>query len=231
MDSASLLLHLRDELNAFRACLDGDLSVPIEHCEGWTLHDLAEHLGSSNLWAAAAVTEQHGNHEPAPAPRDPAELVRWFDETSERLLKVLDTDPAASAWTFHPPHTVGFWQRRRALEALVHRWDAEHALGRARALDPELAGEGVAEVFDTMAPRQIARGRAHPPRSGLRLAATDIGASWTYGPGSPVATLAAPAEHLLLLLWGRMPRTSDAFSWSGDRQAGLAVLEAGTLTP
>ncbi|MGI5328418.1 hypothetical protein [Actinomadura nitritigenes] len=39
------------------------------------------------------------------------------------------------------------------LEALVHRWDAENALGNRRPLDPVLAGEGVAEVFDTMAPR------------------------------------------------------------------------------
>lgn len=230
MDSASLLRHLRDELDAFRACLDGDLSAPVEHCGEWSLHDLAEHLGGSNLWAAAAVTEQRGDQEPAPAPRDPAELVRWFEETSKTLLEVLDTDPAASAWTFHPPRTVGFWQRRRALETLVHRWDAEHALGRVRPLDPGLAGEGVAEVFDTMAPRQRERGRAQPPRSALRLEATDTGASWTYGPGTPSATLAAPAEQLLLLLWGRVPGTSEAFSWSGDRRAGLAAL-AGPLTP
>ncbi|MFI8848967.1 maleylpyruvate isomerase family mycothiol-dependent enzyme [Streptomyces sp. NPDC053499] len=230
MDSACLLLHLRGELDGFRACLDGDLSVSVEHCGEWTLYDLAEHLGSSNLWAAAAVTERRGDHKPPPAPRDPAELTRWFDEASETLLKVLDTDPATEAWTFHPPHTVGFWQRRRTLEALVHRWDAEHALGTTRPLDPELAGEGVAEVFDTLAPRQVARGRVHPPRSALRLEATDTGTSWTYGPGTPVATLAAPAEQLLLLLWGRMPRTSGIFDWTGDRRAGLATL-ADTPTP
>lgn len=141
MDSASLLHHLHDELDAFRACLDGDLSLPIEHCGGWTLHDLAEHLGSSNLWAAAAVTEQHGDHPATSAPRDPAELRQWFEGTSQTLLKALGRDPASRAWTFHPPHTVGFWQRRRALEALVHRWDAEHAQGGARPLDPVLAGK------------------------------------------------------------------------------------------
>ncbi len=202
MESPCLLRHLRDELDAFRDCLDGDLSVPVEHCGTWTLRDLAEHLGGSNLWAAAAVTEQHGGHEPGAAPRDRAGLVRWFEESARTLLDALDTDPEAGAWTFHPPATVGFWQRRRALETLVHRWDAEHALGRARPLDPLLAGEGVSEVFDTMAPRQVARGRAHPPSRALRLEATDTGAGWTYGPGTPAATLAAPAEQLLLLLWG-----------------------------
>ncbi|WP_326799466.1 maleylpyruvate isomerase family mycothiol-dependent enzyme [Streptomyces sp. NBC_01808] len=230
MDPDSLLQHLSDELDAFRACLDGDLSVPIEHCGEWTLRDLAEHLGSSNLWAAAAVTEQRGNYQATPAPRDPEGLVQWFEESSATLLKALDTDPSASAWTFHPPHTVGFWQRRRALEALVHRWDAENALGLTRSLDAILAGEGVAEVFDTMAPRQIARGRAHRPQRALRLHATDTGTSWVYGPGTAVATLAATAEQLVLLLWGRMRSSDAAFSWTGDQAAGLRIL-AGTLTP
>lgn len=230
MDSESLLQHLSNELDAFRACLDGDLSVLIEHCGEWTLRDLAEHLGSSNLWAAAAVTEQHGEHEATSAPRDPDEFLRWFEESSGTLLKTLDTDPSASAWTFHPPHTVGFWQRRRALEALVHRWDAENALGNRRPLDPVLAGEGVAEVFETMAPRQIARGRAQHPQHALRLHATDTGISWVYGPGTAVATLTATAEQLVLLLWGRMRSADAAYSWTGDQEAGLRIL-AGTLTP
>lgn len=56
------------------------------------------------------------------------------EENSTTLLMALDTDPNANAWTFHPPHTVGFWQRRRALKALIHRWDAENALGITRQL-------------------------------------------------------------------------------------------------
>ncbi|MEU1371767.1 maleylpyruvate isomerase family mycothiol-dependent enzyme, partial [Streptomyces sp. NPDC005803] len=43
-------------------------------------------------------------------------FLRWFEESSATLLTALRTDPSTSAWTFHPPHTVGFWQRRRALE-------------------------------------------------------------------------------------------------------------------
>ncbi|WP_245654501.1 maleylpyruvate isomerase family mycothiol-dependent enzyme [Streptomyces violens] len=122
----------------------------------------------------------------------------------------------------HPPHTVAFWRRRRALETLVHRWDAELALGTPGPLDTELAGDGVAEVFDTLAPRQIVRGRAAAPTYALRLYATDTGVSWTYGPGAPVATLAAPAERLLLTLWGRLP--ANGCAWEGDREAGMRML-------
>ncbi|MGW5548406.1 maleylpyruvate isomerase family mycothiol-dependent enzyme [Streptomyces sp. NPDC003998] len=230
MEPSFLLRHLRRELDAFRNCLDGNLDAHVEHCGDWTLLDLAEHLGGSNLWATAAVTEKRGDYEPAAAPRERAALIRWFDGASRALYAALDTDPSALAWTFHPPHTVGFWQRRRCMEALVHRWDAELALGIPHPLDALLAGEGVAEVFDTMAPRQIARGRTQPPEAALRLEATDTGASWTYGPGTPVAVLSAPAESLLLLLWRRMPLDGGMFAWDGDEQAGRRILE-GPLTP
>ena len=231
MDSASLLLHLRRELDGFRATLDDDLTAPVEHCGDWTLYDLANHLGSGNLWAATAVTESHGDLRTPAAPREPSALGRWFDDTSETLLTALDADPSTPAWTFHPPHTVGFWQRRRCHETLMHRWDAEHALGTTdHLLDPELVHDGVSEVFDTFAPRQVKLGRSLPPRAALRLVATDSGATWTYGPGTPVAVLSATTENLLLTLWGRLPRTADTLTWEGDRQAGYGVLD-GPLVP
>jgi uncharacterized protein (TIGR03083 family) len=231
MDSASLLLHLRRELDGFRACLDGDPAARVEHCGDWTLYDLANHLGGQNLWAAAAVTEGNGDFRAAAAPPEPAALGRWFDDTSETLLAALDADPSTAAWTFRPPHTVGFWQRRRCMETLVHRWDAENALGAPGPLNAELVDDGVSEVFDTMALRMIARGRAIPPTVALRLEATDTGSTWTYGPGDPVAVLSGTAENLLLTLWGRrLPRTDDALAWEGDRRAGQAVLD-GPLVP
>ncbi|MGX7671055.1 maleylpyruvate isomerase N-terminal domain-containing protein [Plantactinospora sp. DSM 117369] len=38
--------RLRQQLEDFRDCLSVDLSAPIQHCPGWTLFDLAEHLAS-----------------------------------------------------------------------------------------------------------------------------------------------------------------------------------------
>lgn len=217
MGASVFLSCLRRELDAFRGCLDGDLGVPVEHCPGWSLRELAEHLGGQNLWAAVAVTERRGDFKAPPAPRDG--LAEWFEESCGTLMRALDADPSGEAWTFFPPHTVGFWQRRRCLETLVHRWDAEYALGRARPLDPELAAEGVKEVFDTIAPRQVQAGRARPPRHAVRLTASDTGGSWTYGPGAPVAEIGGTAENLLLMLWGRLPRDHEAIAWDGDPAA------------
>jgi uncharacterized protein (TIGR03083 family) len=230
VDSSVFMAHLRAEFDAYEACLSGDLTAPVEHCGDWTLRDLTEHLGRSSLWAAVAIEQKRGDYSAPRAPKDPAKLGPWLRRIRSRLLDALDQDPSVPAWTFRPPGTVGFWQRRRCLETLVHRWDAEHALGIARPLDPELAGEGVAEVFDTMALRVIDRGRASAPSQAIRLVATDTRSSWTYGPGTPVATISATAENLLLMVWGRVPSNDEAIEWEGDRDAGQAVLN-GPLVP
>jgi uncharacterized protein (TIGR03083 family) len=230
MDSATYLAHLRREFGAFDACLAGDLSARVEHCGGWALYDLAAHLGQGNMWAAVAVTDKHGDYEEPAAPRDREALTRWFQDTCGVLLDALDTDPSASAWTIAPPPTVGFWQRRRCLETLIHRWDAEHALGITSQLDPALAADGIAEVVDTMAPRQVRLGRTTAPRHAIRLHAGDTGSAWILGPGEPVATLDAAAADLLLLLWGRLSPDDRAITWDGDRRAAQATL-SGTLVP
>jgi uncharacterized protein (TIGR03083 family) len=233
MKSADYLAHLRRDLEAFGVCLGGDLSAPVAACGDWTLYDLADHLGGQNLWVATAVTERRGDFEAAPAPRDGAALAAWLSETGTVLLDALDTDPETPAWTLAPPPTVGFWQRRRCMETLIHRWDAEHALGTAGFIDPALADDGVAEVIDTMLPRQIRLGRTGPPPHPVRLEATDTRSSWPLGGpagGDPVATAAGTAADLLLLLWGRLDADDRAIAWHGDRERGRAAL-VGALVP
>ena len=230
MPSLDYLALLRREFDAFADCLDGDLSAPVEHCGDWTLYDLASHLGHGNVWAATAITDKRNEHPTDPPPRAAAELGAWFAKTRDTLLDALQADPDAEAWTFHPPHTVGFWRRRRCLETLIHRWDAEHALGIDPTLDPGLAGDGVAEVIEIMLPRQIKRGRVSAPQHTVRLVADDTGAVWTLGPGEPVATLHGAAAELMLALWGRRAYDDPALSWEGDRAAAQRML-AGPLTP
>ncbi|PRH76179.1 maleylpyruvate isomerase family mycothiol-dependent enzyme [Streptomyces solincola] len=225
------LVELRRELDAFGAALHGDLSVPVAHCGDWSLADLAVHMGAGNMWVVAAVRERHGRaYDEDAAPRDPAGLVAWYAKTADALVEALSADPGTAAWTFFPPHTVGFWRRRRSQETLMHRWDAEHALGSPAPMDPVLAADGVAEVFDTMALRMISKGAATPPEQAVRITATDAGLDWTHGSGEPVAEVSGRAEDLLLMLWGRRPRDTPPVTWTGDRAAGLAVL-AGPLVP
>lgn len=107
----------------------------------------------------------------------------------------------------------------------MHRWDAQHALGADPApLEPELAADGIAEVFDTFAPRQIAVGRATAPVRAVLFEATDTGSSLTYGPGAPAAAVTGTAGELLLMLWGRLPAGHPGLAWKGDREAARAAL-------
>jgi len=219
------LAILRDELAAFHRGLSQDLTVPVRHCGDWNLRDLAEHLGQGNQWAAVAVRERHGRHQPPPAPAD---VAPWFAETAQLLTETLAADPATEAWTFAPPHTVGFWRRRRCLETLVHRWDAQHAVGIASRLDPVLCGDGIAEVIEVFVPRQVKRGRMAQPQGAVRFTATDLGTSWTLGPGEAVATLTATAEELMLALWNRRPMPWEQLT--GDADAARRILR-GPLVP
>ena len=88
----------------------------------------------------------------------------------------------------------------------------------------------MAEVIDTMAPRQVRLGRTAAPAHAVRLTAADTGSAWTLGPGDPVATVRGTAADLLLLLWGRRADDDPALTWSGDREPGQAVL-SGALVP
>ena len=112
----------------------------------------------------------------------------------------------------------------------MHRWDAEHALGTAGPLDPALADDGIAEVIDTMAPRQVRLGRTAALAHGVGLHATDTGSRRILGPGDPVATVSGTAADLLLLLWGRLDAGDPAVTWDGDSELARSVL-AGALVP
>jgi uncharacterized protein (TIGR03083 family) len=217
------LATLREELATFHGYLSGDLSVPVVHCAGWTLRDLAEHLGQENLWAATAVVQGHGEYQAPPAPTD---ISPWFADTARVLADALSVDPSTPAWTFAPPSTVAFWRRRRCLETVVHRWDAQHALGISGQLEPELCGDGIAEVLEMFVPRQVRLGRAAELQAAVSFIATDLDRSWVLGPGEPVATLSGTGQQLMLALWNRLP-------WSqldGDFETARAALP-GPLVP
>ena len=55
-----------------------DLDAPVAHCPGWTLRDLADHLGGVHQWAAHAVVAGTPDLEPEPAGRSPAALADWY---------------------------------------------------------------------------------------------------------------------------------------------------------
>lgn len=90
----------------------------------------AEHAG----WMRERAT-QHAGRDAAGTPPDrrplPAALVDWCNDGAAALeAQFRATVPGEPVWTWAASdQTAGFWQRMQAIEAAVHRWDAQNATG------------------------------------------------------------------------------------------------------
>ncbi|GAB2688811.1 maleylpyruvate isomerase family mycothiol-dependent enzyme [Thalassiella azotivora] len=235
LPDADYLPLLRAELDAFAATLaDDHLGAPVAGCPGWTLRDVVLHLGETHRWARHAVLAGTGDHWPQPGPRDDAGLRAWFADGAGALVETLTrTGPDTACWTLWPPRTARFWRRRQALEALVHRWDAETATGCQPELPADLAADGVDEVVGTMVPRQVRLDRTTWPRQPIALVATDTGHRRVLGAPGDWAVAAAvhgTAADLLLLLWKRRALSGDGLRVDGDADAVRDALDR-PLTP
>ena len=86
-------------------------------------------------------------------PAGPAVLDYHDAQVAELIVELWQRGPDAEAYTWFPGEgTTGFWFRRMAQEALIHRVDGELAAGPGVGpLDPVLAADGVDEVLSWFA--------------------------------------------------------------------------------
>lgn len=204
---------LRTHTARFAALLaEADPDAPVEHCPGWTVRDVAVHLGGVHQWVVHAVVAGDPSLTPEPPARG-EDLASWYARQARALVGLLAaTPPGAHAWTLdRDDRTAGFWRRRQVHEVVVHAWDVEHAVGDPSPIDPSLAWDGVREVVDVLHPRQVRLGRTAGPAHALRLVATDLDDAVAVL-GAPAARedgveVRATAERLLLLLWHRADAT------------------------
>jgi uncharacterized protein (TIGR03083 family) len=251
LSAQDYLTQLEQRADGFAQLLaEGDLEALVPPCPGWRLADLAAHLGEIHQWANHAVVAGTPDAVPTPAPQDRAGLVNWYRDAANTLLTTLrDVDPSAPVWTFGPkPRMASFWQRRQAHETTIHHWDAAASQGTALAIDDAVAEDGIDELLTVFFPRQVRLGRTPPLERALALVldgpdgaqkpATErrrVLAGDGVGPASAPdaeadASVAGPAEALLLLLWGRIDLDDPRLTIDGDPATARAVLSAG-LTP
>lgn len=137
------------------AVSDADPARPVPTCPEWTLAQLTEHVGQAQRWVTVVLERRA----PVPnaqvtvrVPQDPLERSAWLVAGARRLGQaVREVGPATQVWTWSQDHTAGFWLRRTTHDTLVHRADAELAVGREVAVDPDLAADGVADLLDMFA--------------------------------------------------------------------------------
>ena len=194
-------------------------------------------------WAttAAATATEPDREVFRSAPADDEGLGDWLRSGTAALVETLQhVDPAAPTWHLFPgvPLVAGIWPRRQAHEILVHRWDAEAAVGATTALDAELASDGIDEYFGVMLPRLLEREALSLPDSSLHVHCTDVAGEWLVQRGSDGrldvrrehakgdAALRGPAAALLLRLWGR-DDSGGGIDVVGNEDAAAAWLALG----
>nr|MDQ3957620.1 maleylpyruvate isomerase family mycothiol-dependent enzyme [Actinomycetota bacterium] len=228
--------HLRSDGEKMARAVARDLDAHVPTCPAWNVAKLTIHTGQHHRWVADAVGKggEPPEEPPKPGLRGDA-LVEWFRQGWRDLADLLDgMEDDTPAWSWSPDKRVRFWRRRTALETLVHRWDAENAVGEGTPLDPELAAHGIDEMLFVMITDDDGVYRGRPVH--VTVAPSDAEGAWTLdledgrpprpargGDGSSDGVaVTGSAEDLLLFLWGR--RGPESVGIEGDEATRAALL-------
>src|SRR5215467_2014078 len=157
LDFGDLLSTETERLAALVVLAEPTTAVPT--CPEWTVRDLVAHVGRGHRWAAGLVATRATAPVPfdkSEVPREPADWPAWLDEGTRALVTaVADAGPDCRVWTWRPDKTAGFWLRRMLHDELVHRADAQVAVGQApdisAGVSAELAVDGVDDWLETVA--------------------------------------------------------------------------------
>jgi uncharacterized protein (TIGR03083 family) len=239
LPSQKYLAAIQRESEALAGAAEDNLGTQVPTCPEWSVADLVYHVGDVFWsWRQLVAERRQKGHtgEYAPRPAD-AEILAWFADETQQLVKTLSVDPATKVWTWSTDNTVGFVQRRMAQEILVHRADAEVARGAIGPADPALAADGIDEFLQWFLPEE-AEALAGPGES-IHLHATDTGDEWfvvlrdgsltvTREHAKGDAAARAPVTDLLMLLWRRIP--ASAVDVVGDAEALDRFLARPALT-
>ena len=220
-----------------------DLTRPVPACPGWTMRELATHVGRGHRWAAELVATRASQ---VISPRDVpdgklpdgrAEQEAWLNASADLVAGKVAAAPDVPVWTFIGSRPARFWLRRRAHEAAVHLMDAQLAAGQEISLATDLAADGVAEWLELVAANPeaaagLAQARADRGDSEtLHVHATDPGldggGEWlihrttdgiTAEPGHAKADVAVrgAAARLLAVLTRRLEPSDPAVEVFGD---------------
>ncbi|HEY3452049.1 MAG TPA: maleylpyruvate isomerase family mycothiol-dependent enzyme [Myxococcales bacterium] len=220
MNAIDYLQVIRDESAALaEAASRVPLETPVPTCPGWTMGQLVTHLGQVQRWCNFIVsTRAQERPDRSAFPQAPqADLVPWFREATSTLLDTLSkADPATPLWTWTPERKAGYWRRRQAQEAAVHRWDAQNAAGAAQPLEAALAADGIDELLEML---PFVPGSRTGSGETVHLHCTDVSGEWLVRLGTKGlevgrkhakgdAAVRGKASDLDLFLWGRIPATA-----------------------
>ena len=145
MSAADIATLHRQALEATRGYVAGvpddqwQLPTP---CEGWTVHDLANHIVAGNLWAAElgsgrSIADVGSALDGDMLGTDP---VGAYDRSAESAAAVFEAPGALDSpcAVSYGPVPGSVYAGHRFIDVLVHGWDLAAATGQAADLDPQL---------------------------------------------------------------------------------------------
>jgi uncharacterized protein (TIGR03083 family) len=232
LDYASII---SDETSRIIDGYERDRSAPIPWSDRWTVGTVARHVSATHHVVTEVIRERPNADfglfgELRAPPKDAPEFVEWFRSGTTSLLGQLSTVPAdEECWSWYLPKVpVGWWARRMALEAVVHRADTDAATGREFSVPSEIAADGVDEFLDVFV--AASRGMNDAPAGPtIAFECADRSDTWWLDlseqggrvvsretlPAS--ARIRGAARDLLLIVWGRIPISDTAeVETSGD---------------
>lgn len=244
MDVADYIGFVASEGDGFAAAAEGgELDVVVSSCEGWDMRDLVRHLGLIHLWAAGNVAypqddwfdaddipdlARYWPELAATWPSD-SELLSWYRQTKENLVRVLASAPADhQCFSFLPaPTPLTMWSRRQASEIAIHRFDAEDARGIPSHFEPEFAADMLDELLSGFAQRPGVSPIDVDAERVLHVHASDVDEHWslTIGQGrietsrergDADLTVTGTAAALYLLMWNRTDESTVTLSGDAD---------------
>ena len=185
-------------------------------------------------------------------PQEAEERSRWLVAGARILADaVREVGAGTAVWSWAEDQTAGFWLRRITHDTLVHRLDAELAVGSAVAVAPDLAADSVSDLLDMF--RVLPRIDDFPALAGLRghgqtlhFHATDprlgaagewlarrtpSGIEWVHRHDRGDVVVRGPARDLLLVLSRRADLDRSRLEVSGDRRLLVHWLEHSRLEP
>lgn len=203
-----------------------DLAAAVGACPGWDMTRLVGHVGQVHGWIArtvSAATTDPPTHSLPELP-DPEEILEWGQRQLDEILSALrGVVPGTPCWNWGRGDTIDFFPRRMAHETVVHRYDAEAAVGALTPIDSDLATDGVDEVIEVALQfSNNPKKKFDYPDGSLHLHRTDGPGEWLLSADG--STLNVRREHakgdvavrgsgpdLLLYMWGRGDQDLEIF--------------------
>ncbi len=165
MEYAEHIDAVEQQTSAFTKALmraDSDAKVPT--CPDWTVRDLAKHVGVVLGYWGGVLAEGNGRPKPSFDDEPGPAAGLWVVQIAGLLmneLKAASADTPAKTWD-PSNQSARFVARRLAHETAMHRFDAQTAIGKPQPIDPpELAADGIEEIFTMVAAAPDRAGRGH----------------------------------------------------------------------